>query len=140
MLKDMEKKQPYIASDAEDKVPITLEFAEPGNGNTRHFDFQVAGILSSHIKDSLPSTQFYVLSLLCGIKFVPNCSIGNGISWLELYALFLVHTKQTQAPTTAKAGASLKKRLRESTSQVRSVVSGFLAEEEKVHFKPSLKR
>jgi len=35
---------------------------------------------------------------------------------------------------------SLKKRLRDFTSQVRSVVSSFLADEEKVHFKPSIKR
>ena len=62
------------------------------------------------------------------------------MSWLELYALYLVHSKQTQPPTSAKAGDSLAKRLRDFTSQVRSVVRGFHAEEEKVHFKPSLKR
>ena len=121
-------------------VPITLEFADPENGNARFFDFSVNGILDTHIKDALPSLQYNVLQFLCGIKFVPTCSIGNGISWLELYALFLVHTEQTQPPTTAKAGASLTKRLRDFTSQVRSVVRGFLADEEKVHFKPSLKR
>ena len=84
--------------------------------------------------------RFNVLVYLCGIKFVPTCSIGNGISWLELYALFMVQTGQTQAPNTAKARTNLKKRLRDFTSQVRSVVSCFLAEEENVHFKPSIKR
>ena len=60
MLKDVEKKQPFIAAGAEDKVPITLEFADPWDENLRYVDFQVAGILCSHIKDSLPSAQFYV--------------------------------------------------------------------------------
>ena len=140
MLKELEKQKPYTAPCAIDTVPISLEFADPDNGNTRFFDFQVRGILDTHIKDGLPSQQFDVLEFLCGIKFLPTCSIGNGVSWLELYALFLIHTKQTQAPTTAKAGASLAKRLRDFTSRVRSVVRGFLAEEDKVHFKPSLNR
>ena len=76
----------------------------------------------------------------CSLKVVPTCSIGNGISWLELYGLYLVQSGQTEAPTTAKAGMSLKKRLRDFTRQVRSVASSFLADEEKVHFKPSIKR
>ena len=71
---------------------------------------------------------------------MPTCSIGNGISWIELYVLFLVHTKQTLEPTTGKAGPGLCKRLRVFTSQVRSVVSSFLVDDERVHFKPSIKR
>ena len=52
----------------------------------------------------------------------------------------LVHAKQSTAPTTAKAGDSLRKRLRLFTSLVRPVVSCFLAEEERVHFTPAIKR
>ena len=140
MLKELEKRTPFIAPSLIDRVPKTLEFADPENGNARLFDFQVRGILQTHVKEGLPSQQYDVLEFLCGVKFLPACSIGNGVSWLELYALFLVHSKKTQPPTTAKAGDSLAKRLRDFTSQVRSVVRGFLAEEEKVHFKPSLKR
>ena len=58
--------------------------------------------MDTHIKESLPSQQLDVLEFLCCIKFLPTCSIGNGVSWLELYALVLVHNKQTQAPTSAK--------------------------------------
>ena len=122
----MEKRKPYIAPCGFDKVPISLEYADPKNGNTIFSDFQVRGIFDIHIKEGLPSQQFDVFEFLCGIKFLPTCSIDNGVSWLELYALFLIHTKQTQAPTTAKAGTRLAQRLRDFTSQIGQLSEGFL--------------
>jgi len=77
---------------------------------------------------------------LCGIRFVPTCSIGNGISWIELYVLFLVHAKQTSESTSGKAGPSLCRRLRVFTSYVRRIVNCFLVDDGRVHFKPSIKR
>ena len=99
MLKELEKRKPFIAPSLIDRVPKTLEYADPENGNARFFDFQVEGILQTHVKEGLPSQQYGVLEFLCGVKFLPVCSIGNGVSWLELYALFLVHNKQANATT-----------------------------------------
>ena len=137
---EVEKVKPFTELADQRKVPKSLEFPDPGDNRARFLDFQVVGILEGHVKESLPADQFGVLVFLCGLKVVPTCSIGNGISWLELYGLYLVQSGQTEAPATAKAGMSLKKRLRDFTSQVRSVVSSFLADEDKVHFKPSIKR
>ena len=125
MLTELEKSKPYTDASEQNKLPITLEFADPADDRIRFFDFQVAGFLQTNIKESLTEDRFKVLVYLCGIQFVPTCSIGNGISWLELYALFMVQTGQTQAPTIAKAATSLKRRLRDFTSQVRSVVNCF---------------
>ena len=108
MLTELEKSKPYTDASDQSKVRIILEFADPADDRIRFFDFQVAGILQTNIKESLTEDRFKVLVYLCGIQFVPTCSIGNGISWLEFYALSLVQTGQTQAPTTANAGTSLK--------------------------------
>ena len=140
LMAEAEQVKPFTELAEQRKIPKSLEFPEPRDSRARFFDFQVVGILEGHVKESLPADQFNVLVFLCGLKVVPTCSIGNGISWLELYGLYLVQSGQTEAPTTAKAGMSPKKRLRDFTSQVRSVVSSFFAEEENVHFKPSIKR
>ena len=121
-------------------VPVTLPYTEPSNTNSRLFNFQVHGFLLGYVKENYPADKFDVLELLCGIRFVPTCSIGNGISWIELYVLFLVFTKQTLAQTKAPVGPSLCKRLSVFTSIVRSVISCFLMEDERIHFKPTLKR
>ena len=95
MLAEKEKQKPYTETALQERVPRYLEFAEPTDGRARLFYFQVCGILNAHIKDSLPTERFNVRAFLCGIRIVPTCSIGNGISWLDLYALFLVQTGQT---------------------------------------------
>ena len=120
---ELARNAPYISNADVKHVPITLPYTDPANEHARHFECQVRGILDGHIKDSLPEDKLDVLILLCGLRYVPSCSIGNGISWLELLVIFLVHAKQTYESTTAKAGASLCKRLRVFTSHVRSVVN-----------------
>ena len=108
-MKEVEQQKPFTELADRRKIPISLELPEPGDNRSRFVDFQVAGILEGHVKESLPVDQFNVLVFLCGLRVVPTCSIGDGISWLELYGMYLVQSGQTEAPTTAKAGMSLKK-------------------------------
>ena len=138
--KDAERIAPFTTNAEGRCVPVTLDFATADDNNSRFFNFQANGILHGHVKDNLPADEFDVLEFLCGIRFVPTCSIGNGISWIELYVMFLAHAKQTTEPTTGKAGQSLCGRLRLFTSKVRKVVNCFLLEDEQIHFKPSIKR
>ena len=54
LLADQETHKPYTDTAVHVKVPRALEFADPDDGRTRFFDFQVAGILQSQIKEGLP--------------------------------------------------------------------------------------
>ena len=69
-----------------------MKFPEPCDDRARFLNFPVAGILEGQVADSLLDDQFNVLVFLCGLKVVPTCSIGNGISWLELYGMYLVQS------------------------------------------------
>ena len=61
MLTELEKSKPYTDASEQNKVPITLEFADPADDRIRFFDFQVAGILQTNIKESLNEDRFKVL-------------------------------------------------------------------------------
>ena len=122
---ELERIAPFVQNAETNICPISLPYSDAADTNSRFFDFQVNGILNEHIRGSLPTERFEVFDFVCGLRFVPTCSIGNGISWIELYVLFLVHAKQTEQPIKCKAGASLCKRLRVFTSHARSVVSCF---------------
>ena len=123
---EAERLAPFTTNAESKYIPTTLEYTDPTNSNARLFQFQMNGILHGHIREKTPAGNVDVLYFVCGLRFVPTCSIGNGISWIELYVLFLVHAKQTLEPTSGNAGPSLCKRLRVFTSQVRSVISCFL--------------
>ncbi len=103
LMAEAEKIKPFTELAERRKIPKSIEFPVPEDSRARFFDFQVAGILEGHVKERLFVDQFNVLVFLCALRVVPTCSIGNGISWLELYGMYLVQSGQTEAPMTANA-------------------------------------